>query len=195
MNQHEFLQQVKDDLQIIGIAGNAQTGKDTLAKVAIAHGFLPVPFALQLKIAMVNEGAAFDKMFLLPKDDQTRKALQIKGHDHGRLLNGPNYWVDQWATMVAYLAANGVYKFVVPDVRYMNEAKMLHNIGAKVYLVTPEAIDYNVKRQWDHPSEQDIGHFPVDGTVVCNHERPITESQDAFERLMLRDFDIVPALV
>lgn len=121
---------------IIGIAGFAGSGKTSLAEHLLrAHGYTIKPFAAGLKAGV---RAAFDlrldhtdgksKEVPLPHlcGATPRKLMQALGNQM-RVAVDDRIWLEAWRNSCA-----GIDEVVVPDVRYLNEAELIHACGGMI---------------------------------------------------------------
>lgn len=162
---------------IIGLAGYAQSGKDTVAKYLIdAYGYRRVAFADKLRQALyeLNPKVNIADMNNVPlaiavdglgwenvKADsaEVRELLQRMGTEVGRNLFGENFWVDQ--------AMFGISKFdkvVFTDVRYPNEYSSIKNREGIVWRVER----LGVSAINGHPSETALDNIKLDETIPNN---------------------------
>lgn len=148
---------------IIGVAGQARSGKDTIAKFLIDNfGFKRFAFADQLK-GIVNGMFGWDERHtdgeLKEVDDpewgfSPRRAYQLFGTEFGRALN-PNLWVKMADK------AMGTGLWVVPDVRFDNEANFIRLGGHLIHVHRPNNVTVAA-----HISEQPI---PPTGNDMVIH--------------------------
>lgn len=171
---------------IIGLAGKAQAGKDTIGKYLVEqHKFERLAFADKLKEAVAalfdiprewvdewknNELRSLDKVEVICVVDglseysmSWREFLQRFGTEMGREVFGPNFWVDQvFVDPETYYHAEAKYagrKIVVTDVRFAGEAERIKSLGG--YVV--EVVRPSIESEDSHPSE--VIDFPVDATL------------------------------
>lgn len=162
---------------IIGLAGYAQSGKDTVAEHLIKnYGYRRVAFADQLRQALYNlnplvtiadmvnvplqsavDGLGWESVKLDSPD--VRRLLQRMGTEVGRQMWGEDFWVKQ--------AMKNVSKFdnvVFTDVRYPNENKAIINSGGTVWRIERPGIGpVN-----NHASETAMDSINVNKTIVNN---------------------------
>jgi hypothetical protein len=135
---------------LIGIAGKAGTGKDTLADYLVRHlRATKYSFALPLKASL---NAAFGwkmenwndrewKERVIPwLGKSPRQCAQLLGTDWGREMIHPSVWVflaeQEYLLHVAMISHGNPHgaipPFVIPDVRFDNEAEMIRSHGGVV---------------------------------------------------------------
>jgi len=125
---------------IVGIAGKARSGKDTLANGLVdGMGFERYSFADPIKeMARVGLGLTQDQLYGDSKDKvddlygcTPRKILQTLGTEWGRELIDGNIWIK---AMERKAAESGF--MVVPDIRFENEADSIRRLGGIVVHIT-----------------------------------------------------------
>lgn len=126
-----------NDLQIIGISGQAGSGKDYISQnILTPLGFYQWSLAWHFKVWLIGKGEATYNDVFRTKPPAVRKMLQLEGTENGRHLFGENVWVD---TMYAWFEVLnnhwGIHKFVVPDVRFPNEVEAIKRLGGKVFRI------------------------------------------------------------
>jgi hypothetical protein len=164
---------------IIGICGLIGSGKDTIAEHLIAtQNFEKVSFADKLKDA-VAEMFEWDRELLDGKTDQSRfwreQVDQFWTRETGRTITPrlvlqefgtecmrDGFYDGIWVSLTKKKLLDNPHKnFVIPDVRFPNEAKMLHEVGGQVWRVKrgadpkwfTEYVEYDVEPKDVHPSE------------------------------------------
>lgn len=155
-------------MRLIGIAGPARAGKDTLANYILknlddSQGWNRASFADSLK-AMLKvidvdcSDEAKDK-----KDgyfDVTpRRMMQTLGTEWARDLIDKDFWVKVFARI------NSGKFLVVPDVRFENEAKLVRSHGVLIHLTGRGGINSG------HKSENPVG-FEA-GDIVIDNSRDL----------------------
>ena len=143
-------------MRIYAIAGKKRSGKTTVAKLmqdyyqhlsftkpdyANIGAVMTLPLAEPIKMATASileaigikypvpylEGA-FKESHVHPLGTSPRRLMQVIGTEVGRTLN-KDFWIDILRHRVAVRQANSKV-FIVPDVRFENEAKALRQMGA-----------------------------------------------------------------
>lgn len=129
-------------MTIIGIGYRKRSGKDAIADHLVeAHGFKRVAFADKLKdVAKVMfdwTDAHFEEPLKEAVDRfwglSPRKALQLLGTEAGRQVFGHDIWVKH---VKKHMLDNYHHiNWVIPDVRFPDEAKAIKSWGGEVWRV------------------------------------------------------------
>lgn len=152
---------------IIGVAGRAYSGKDSIADHLVAnHGFVKLSLAAPLKsiCAMVFDLSTEQvngslKAEVDPRYGKSpRDILQFIGTEGFRSVDP-----DCWVQLLLRQAKEAGKPVVVPDVRFMNEARVLRE--AKAVLWRVECPDHPrqlamTQAQKAHPSESEHLFIP-----------------------------------
>jgi len=160
--------------RIVGIAGKARAGKDTIAKVMIAEfGWRKYAFADPMKAALkdifgwseehVNGGLKEEvdnELGFSP-----RAAMQAFGQGLRHDLD-PDVWVK-----AAKVGTKGTDSFVIPDVRYENEASWIREQGGVIFHVFRR----NRQAIREHETERGILVQPGDFVFLNNTSIPALE--------------------
>lgn len=182
-------------IEIMGIAGYARSGKDTVAETLVEHGWEKASFASPIKEAVyvLNPKVGFDYEDVdykhvvdtygideaKVKYPEVRRLLQVFGTEVGREMFGPNFWVEQ-----AIASIPDGNKVVFADVRYPNEANAIRYLGGKVLWVNREGVE----ALNDHPSENSLNTFDFDDTIENNG------TTDDLKQKVLNQLNIHPVL-
>ena len=167
---------------IIGLTGYAQSGKDTVAKVLVEqHGFIRVAFADRIRDLLFETNPMYDSIVGEPlfvkakverdgwetakKNPQIRRLLQNLGIA-ARNVFGEQFWVEQ---AMRQLDSNNNY--VITDVRFLNEAEALRQMGewvdgAKVHIWRIKRL--GIEAVNDHVSEHELDDYKVDQIFTNN---------------------------
>jgi hypothetical protein len=144
-------------IPLIGIAGRARSGKDTVANFIIAAiGGYRYSFADPIRAMLVPLGVDMsDPYWQAHKEDpipalgvSPRRMMQTLGTEWGRQLIHPDLWL-----FMAHqrLLQNGP-GMVIPDVRFENEAAWVRKHGGRIiHVIRP-----NAKAVEAHASEEGI---------------------------------------
>jgi hypothetical protein len=149
-------------IPLIGLAGPAGSGKDTVALVLESeYGYWRYAFAKPLKEALSAMGIVEptnreDKeLRLIGKDYSYRTAAQTLGTEWARNLD-PEFWLS-----LATANTKGRKLVVVSDVRFTNEADWIRNNGGEVWHIAGRSINL-VGSTKSHRSEVRLRRYPFD---------------------------------
>lgn len=179
---------------IIGIAGRAQHGKDTIGQVLVArYGYQHAAFADKVRelALVINPTVVHDmngKMMFSRLSDlvevygwngakklpEVRRLLQSIGEGARQVL-GDDVWIN---ALFATIDPNANY--VITDVRYQNEVDAIRNRGGVVWRVVRPGFDNGVDA--NHPSERNVALLDVD--VDITNDGSVEELQAKVVRLM-----------
>lgn len=174
----ELVVELKKRPIVVGLTGYAQSGKDTAAAFLVERGWTRLSFADALRNAVYalnpivwggctatddsEEVRVQDIVDELGYEEakkqwpEYRALLQRFGTEVGREQFGENFWTDR---VVAQIRDG--HKYVISDVRFPNEAAVVHNLGGKVFRVKragTEAVN-------THVSDTGIDNLLVDGVI------------------------------
>ncbi len=153
-------------MHLIGIAGPARAGKDTLCSYMLdnldgtwSRSSFADPIKEMLKVIGVDcsddAKAVIDERFCYTP----RHMMQILGTEWGREMIHGNIWVEAFARL------NAGRCVIVPDVRFENEAALVREHGVLIHLVGRGGIEGN------HVSENAIEFKP--GDIVIDNSRDL----------------------
>lgn len=130
---------------LIGLTGYAGTGKDTVRSILEDHGYHGFAFAdpMRAMVRAMVEAGGFDVRFLDRRELKEepipflgfsyRELMQTLG-DWGRGL-APDFWVRPTGDYLAGIQPETFCKFVVSDVRFINEAAWVRQQGGVIWRV------------------------------------------------------------
>lgn len=151
---------------LIGIAGKARGGKDTLASYLLDNldgTWSRSSFADPIKemLRAIGVDCSDDKKSEISNDYgvTARYMMQTLGTEWGRELIGSHIWVNAFARL------NAGKSIVVPDVRFENEAELVRAHGVLIHLVGRGGIE------GDHVSENTLAF--QNGDIVIDNSRDI----------------------
>jgi len=158
--------EVSSKMRLIGIAGPARAGKDTLASYLLdnlsddwSRSSFADPIKKMLEVIGVDcsdeAKAVIDDRFCYTP----RHMMQILGTEWGREMIHGNIWVEAFARL------NAGECVIVPDVRFENEAELVREHGVLIHLVGRGGIEGN------HVSENAIEFKP--GDIVIDNSRDL----------------------
>jgi adenylate kinase family enzyme len=153
---------------IIGFTGYKQSGKSTAsAYIQEKTGAVRVNFkdALIAEVAqnfptlLTEIAKVTDSKDLFTEKPPLMRALLQEYGTEVRRCDNPNYWVDKW------LATAGEYpNVVVDDVRFLNEAKAVKDMGGTIVRI----VRNDIVSTDSHSSETEMEQILVDHTIVVN---------------------------
>ncbi|MCK5127506.1 MAG: deoxynucleotide monophosphate kinase [candidate division Zixibacteria bacterium] len=155
-------------IKVIGITGPAHCGKDTAADYLLKHlpfGFTKASFADPIKEMARGLGLTYGQLYGNLKDVTDpalgctpRKILQTLGTEWGRELIHPDVWVRAMVIKLQGLE-NGA-GFVMPDVRFENEANFVREHGVLIHITG--RFDNGDSQVEQHVSESGVKLEPGD---------------------------------
>lgn len=161
---------------IIGFTGKMRTGKSTAC--AIVKDILPNTMSVNMKDGLVAEmrerlpdvlerlGAVYtmstDELFTV-KPPVMRALMQNYGTEVRR-TDDPSYWINKWKdTAIEMLETGAADHIVVDDVRFLNEAKAVTDMGGIIVRV----VRNDVSNKDIHQSETEMDDIIADVTITA----------------------------
>ena len=138
-------------MYIIGLAGKAGTGKDTIGGlISSLPGWHRLSFADPLRKMLVAGGFVTDEQLGDRKLKETphplhgaspRRLMQTLGTEWGRNMIHPCVWARLLDERLERLADSGAQGVVVTDVRFEDEAALIRDAGGRVvHVQRPDAL-------------------------------------------------------
>ncbi|VBI24437.1 deoxynucleotide monophosphate kinase family protein [Burkholderia pseudomallei] len=162
--------QSQSNLPMIGIAGRASAGKDTIGNYLVEHhNYGQVSFAEPLR-QFVCKLVGIDRRALdFVKEDPVpwlgkspRQMLQTLGTEWGRMLVNENIWVLVAMDEARRLQRHSGKSAVITDVRFDNEADAIRQRGGRIiHVARPDALAVA-----SHVSEAGVTREPADFVIV-----------------------------
>lgn len=155
---------------LIGIAGKAGSGKDTVGNYLQSHyGFAPVAFARPIREMLsaigIPEPAREDKEKIMPDwGFSYRRAAQMLGTEWGRALS-PTFWSDMMERSLETDARLGL-STVITDVRFENEAEMIRRRGGHIVHLLGRSYETD---NAEHKSEAGVMLHPNEDSIIHNN--------------------------
>lgn len=162
-------------VHLIGLYSPApQSGKTTVSAYLSDRGYVRVPFAEPLKLMLTPlleelGYSEFDAERLLYVDKHeviahlgvtSRHLQQTLGTEWGRTCVSPQMWLDVWKQR-----RPRYHYVVVDDVRFVNEAELIRELGGEVWHVTrPGQL-----RNADHASEGGLDQWTHFARYIVNN--------------------------
>lgn len=161
---------------IIGFTGKMRTGKSTAC--GIVKDILPNTMSVNMKDGLVAEmrerlpdvlerlGAVYtmsiDELFTV-KPPVMRALMQNYGTEVRR-ADDPSYWINKWKdTAIEMLETGAADHIVVDDVRFLNEAKAVTDMGGIIVRV----VRNDVSNKDIHQSETEMDDIIADVTITA----------------------------
>lgn len=155
-------------MRLIGIAGKAGAGKDTVADYLVeTFGFRKASFADALKTGLAAMGfpepleRALKEEIIPGFEFSWRQAAQQLGTEWGRRLDP-----DIWTKITAKRLKRAGIDTVIADVRFENEAAMIREMGGQVWHVVGRQVDLGANA--GHVSEAGILYQPTQDAIITN---------------------------
>lgn len=154
---------------IIGIAGKARSGKDTVASFILAAvGGYRYSFADPIRRMIAQLGIDMNDPYWQARKEEVIPALgvsprylmQTLGTEWGRQLINPDIWI----TMAKHRLLQAGEGMVVPDVRFDDEAAWVRRAGGRVIHLQRDKVT-PVK---EHASEAGVTILPEDLVLTNN---------------------------
>lgn len=135
---------------VIGLTGVAGSGKDTVRTMLEAQGYTGISFAdpMRAMLAQLLEHAGLPEEWLTDRSRKEepipwlgfsyRQMAQTLGTEWGRALH-PDFWV-RIAAMSMGSFPEG-FRFVISDVRFENEAKLVRDMGGVIWRIERPGIE------------------------------------------------------
>ena len=166
------------DIKILGITGKMFSGKDTVAEFihfAFRNSRI-TSFAYPMKQMMIDYfGFTYDDLYTVEGKNRynefwgmtNREALQKIGTECFR----NNFHVDTWLkTMEVNIRNDLTPIIIIPDVRFLNEAELIHALGGSILKIVRDDVVRD-PNQMTHASETMIDQIPYDMLLVNDRDR------------------------
>ncbi len=130
---------------LVGLAGRARSGKDAIAHhLEIKHGFTSFAFSDPIKRGAQELFGLTDtqtwhesvKEVVIPHWGLSpRRLFQLLGTEFGRELIHPDIWLMRAHLHILGLLEKGYRRICLSDIRFENEASMVHKLGGTLWYV------------------------------------------------------------
>lgn len=165
---------IKDNVDLILVHGQAHSGKGAVSEILkTKYGFKEIGFADYLKEIAINY---FDWSHDLihvngKRTPESRLFMQAIG-EAGRLLT-PDFWIRRLAVKIYNVAFSLTcpkprYRFVISDLRYLNEAEWGKSVGGKLWKVVRTGDFEGIEAGANHISETALSTFEGWDLVIDN---------------------------
>lgn len=162
------------DFKLIGLAGLAGVGKDTVRNMLEAeHDFTGVAFADPIRDMLghllADNGFSTAWIFERHLKEQPidglglsyRQLAQTLGTEWGRQLRD-DFWIRIMQRRIDFYRGRLNRRIVISDVRFLNEAEWIKGQGGEVWLIRRDGI----AAVRDHESERQIGQINPDRVIA-----------------------------
>lgn len=181
------------NLLVIAIAGKARAGKDTIAAHLVQrHGFTRIALGDGVRSAITDlDGPTWElRKQIEVRGKTSRWAAQTLGTESRLAIPGAaNHWIDHLLIKLEFMANRivpGRSKFVIPDMRFVNEHSRL---GNSVAYLGGEFQSWKVLRSGSglngpesmHASEQEIDQ--IESHVTLSNDSPIASLLKHVDRI------------
>lgn len=136
---------------------------------ALAMRKAPRPFLAAVALSVGNEGRSASGFLAdgwLDKPRSPRRIQQWWGTEYRRAVD-PHYWTRVALDRITQMGRNGTGRFVLTDVRFANEADMVHSAGGAVWKISRPGLDASSTPEGAHSSVTDGEKFGP--SVVINN--------------------------
>lgn len=159
----------KCNMNLIGVSGKKQSGKDTFWKCALIHGwdYENKSFATNVKkVCSIITGLPirhftnhfFDKFRC--ENKSLREIMQFVGTDLFRMQYNKNVWINS-----LFSDFTDKSKWIITDVRFINEAEKIKQLGGILIRINRPTINND-----NHQSETELDNYDNWDYVIENNE-------------------------
>lgn len=163
-------------IKVIAFVGKAESGKTTAAKYLVDdYGYQRLSFSDGLK-RMLYRGLEIDTDYLYGNKKNepckelcgrtARHAMITLGTEWGRDMIHPDIWVKSLERQL-FKYHNGEDKFVIDDVRFLNEAKWVKDLDER-YVTKLIRLDRYSDNKIQHQSETELDNIVPDLIIQNN---------------------------
>ena len=145
-------------MEIIGLMGHQGVGKNYIADLLLKNlskkNTIIIAFADHFKIDCIcKHNCDYNKVFG-EKDYETRRLLQKVGTEEGRNKFGENIWINVIETWIKLLNERGVERFIISDVRFVNEAEWVKKMnGILIKIDAPKRFRIRLEKETNNNEE------------------------------------------
>ena len=145
-------------MEIIGLMGHQGVGKNFIADLLLKNlptkNTIIIAFADHFKIDCIcKHNCDYNKVFG-EKDYETRRLLQKVGTEEGRNKFGENIWINVIETWIKLLNERGVERFIISDVRFVNEAEWVKKMnGIIIKIDAPKRFRIRLEKETNNNEE------------------------------------------
>ena len=145
-------------MEIIGLMGHQGVGKNFIADLLLKNlpikNTIIIAFADHFKVDCIcKHNCDYNKIFG-EKDFETRRLLQKVGTEEGRNKFGKNIWINVVETWIKLLNERGVERFIISDVRFVNEAEWVKKMnGILIKIDAPKRFRIRLEKETNNNKE------------------------------------------
>ena len=145
-------------MEIIGLMGHQGVGKNYIADLLLKNlptrNTIILAFADHFKVDCIcKHKCDYNKVFG-EKDFETRRLLQKVGTEEGRNKFGENIWISVIETWIKLLNERGVNRFIISDVRFVNEAEWVKKMnGILIKIDAPKRFRIRLEKETNNNEE------------------------------------------
>lgn len=158
-------------IRVLGVHGRKRVGKNALGDILVEeYGFAQMAFADPLRqmlqvLPMPSEYREDKKLETIPEYGKSyTELMQTLGTQWGREMVHDQLWINVAMQRVKLFEGLGYNNVVITDVRYENEARMIHDMGGGIiHLMGNRGVVAN-----DHSSESTLPPQYLDYVMVNN---------------------------
>lgn len=180
-------------VEIFAFSGKIGTGKNYLARTLSLMlpplNTLEVALAAPLKIeGIIEDGLDRNRVFG-DKDEHTRLSLQNRGFD--RRTVDPDIWIKYLTEWMLCHMSSGIKRFIITDVRFVNEVNFLVEIGAIVFRVVAPIRNRKKLEQEVNATAPGLSGVDLEARITVlsknTSETTLDDQQFARERVLNND--------
>ncbi len=164
------------ELALIGLSAKIAKGKDHLASViSTRYGFFQISLADHLKMTLIAHGDMTWEEAFIQKPKWVRERLQQYGTEEIRDTVGFDFWINALEGWIQTLHhRHKISKFVIADVRFVNEVDWVHKNEGIVIRVDSdrESIEELTPEQTTHRSEVSLDTYDFPHRILNNEDDP-----------------------
>ena len=149
--------------KLVALCGNSGSGKDYIADTYfVPKGYKKFPISTIGKVFLIGRGLTTHDDIFIKKTPRDRNLLQTELTENGRNIYGKDVWIKSTLELLKILHLNfNIDKFILPDVRFINEFENIKQCGGKIYKIVSNHNSILLPEQQKHQSEQELDNIPL----------------------------------
>jgi len=165
---------------LIGLAGNLGCGKNFIGEKILSKKIancLVIGFGDHVKVeASRLFRFSFHELFI-EKNEKSRKKLQRYATEENRDILGSDTWINALNSWVQLFSTRGFDNFIIPDVRFENEANFIKkNGGILIKVIAPDST-------WEKALQESSGNTEK-AKELLNHSSEKGISDEYFDLIL-----------